>query len=372
MSQSSCYLKQGSMFRVTSKEAMDIHEKLPAANYVVGRDDHGYFLARIDSFEINTKLYGNVGKHTKRILKTFDARTTSTGVLLSGEKGSGKSLLAKNISIEAAKLDIPTLVINHAHFGDGFNSLIQNIIQPAVVLFDEFEKVYDKEEQQAMLTLLDGVFSSKKLFVLTCNDKSRIDQNMRNRPGRIFYALDYTGIDAAFIREYSQDNLNDKNHVNKVVQVATTFDNFNIDMLKALIEEMNRFDETVIEALGMLNAKPEFGGKNSYSVVLSINNKIVPKSNMYDKTDYLYSNPLVESFFFNYKVKVKDAAADANDDDDLDVEEEGWRWQKAIFSPQHLKHVDDTGMILTFISDRGVTATLTKNVYKQTNYLDNF
>ena len=182
------FLKSGNTFRVSSKEAMDLHEHLPAGNYVIKKDMfENLFLEHIDSFEIKGKRYGDLNRNCDRILNTFLDRPATTGVMLAGEKGSGKSLLAKAVSLQAAAQGIPTIVINSPFCGDKFNAFIQSIEQPVVILFDEFEKVYDSQEQEAILTLLDGVFPSKKLFMLTCNDKWRIDQHMRNRPGRIYY-----------------------------------------------------------------------------------------------------------------------------------------------------------------------------------------
>ena len=143
---------------------------------------------------------------------------------------------------------------------------MQDIDQPCVVLFDEFEKVYDRDGQEAILTLLDGVFPSKKLFVLTCNDKWRVDSHMRNRPGRIFYMINFVGLDEAFIREYCADNLNDKSHTDKIVNIASVFSAFNFDMLKALVEEMNRYNESPQDALRILNVKAEFDSGATYSV----------------------------------------------------------------------------------------------------------
>jgi hypothetical protein len=161
---------------------------------------------------------------------------------------------------------VPTIVINAPWCGDKFNTLIQSIDQPCVVLFDEFEKVYDREQQESMLTLLDGIYSSKKLFMLTCNDKWRIDSHMQNRPGRIFYFKNYEGLDENFIREYLADNLVDQSHVETFVRITSIFARFNFDMMKAMVEEMNRYGESPKEALALLNVRAEYDGGHAYNI----------------------------------------------------------------------------------------------------------
>lgn len=275
------FLKSGNTFRVSSKEAMDLHDQLPAGNYTIAQDMMGnFYLERIDDFEIPSKLYGNTLRHTGRIINSFWDRPAQTGVLLNGEKGSGKTLLAKNISSELAKQGVPTIVINRNWTGDGFYKLLQDIDQPCIILFDEFEKVYDNDEQEQILTLLDGVFNSKKLYIMTVNDKYRVNQHMRNRPGRLFYLLDFKGLEADFIREYCQDRLNNKQHIDQICSLTSLFSEFNFDMLKALVEEMNRYNEGPIDALEMLNAKPEYDSGVKYDIQLIASGKEVSKDVM--------------------------------------------------------------------------------------------
>jgi hypothetical protein len=268
------FLKNGTSWRVSTKEAMNLHDTLPPGNYTVAVDMLGnFYLDQIDNFEIPAKMYGNTLRHTDRIINSFWNRPQQTGVLLNGEKGSGKTLLAKNISVELAKQGVPTIVINRDWSGDSFFKLLQDIDQPCVVLFDEFEKVYDREKQEEILTLLDGVFNSKKLYILTVNDKWRVDSHMRNRPGRIFYLLDFKGLDQVFIREYCEDNLNNKQYIDQICSLTSLFGEFNFDMLKALVEEMNRYNESPSEALEMLNAKPEYDDGANYKVELLVSGK---------------------------------------------------------------------------------------------------
>jgi hypothetical protein len=360
----SYFLKSGNTFRVSPKEAMDLRDCLPAGNYVVKEMpmDGPLYLEMIDDFEIKGKKYGDLERNTDRILNTFMDRTASTGVMLAGEKGSGKSLLAKNLAIEGAKrLDIPCIVINAPWVGDKFNAFMQSIEQPCMVLFDEFEKVYDEEDQEKALTLLDGVFPSKKLFVLTCNDKWRVNQHMRNRPGRLFYMLDYKGLDTAFITEYCEDNLKNKDHIEKLCQIASLFSQFNFDMLKATVEEMNRYDEAPEIALRMLNVKPEFDSGNKYTIKVIKDGEELKETDL-DQQEWS-GNPLqgqVSIHFKNYE--------DEKDEDGDSV----WDWERVRFSPADLTKIDSTAGKFVFVAKDGTTLVLNKVKEKSYSYYDAF
>ena len=354
------FLRNGSTFRPSDEANLDLHKALPVGNYIIKEDQFGnMFFETVDSFEFKGKRYGDNIRNTDRILSTFLAREASTGVMLTGEKGSGKSLLAKMLSIEAAKQEIPTLIINAPWCGDKFNKFIQDIEQPCIVLFDEFEKVYDTDQQESILTLLDGVFPSKKLFMLTCNDKWRVDQHMRNRPGRIFYMIDFKGLDADFIREYCQDNLNEKQHTEKICQIASLFAQFNFDMLKALVEEMNRYNESPEEALRMLNVKAEFDSGNKFTVELNIAGKDMGK-NPNDGREW-NGNPLHQPVNIEYHYTAKDSDGDEYQD-----------WENARFTHVDLVKVDANSGKFMFENKSGEKLTLTRAKEKTFHYYDAF
>ena len=366
------FLKSGNTYTVSSKEAMDLHEELPAGNYVIKQNpmNKQFYLEQVDAFEIKGKLYGKTTRHAERILNTFKDRGISTGVMLTGEKGSGKTLLTKKIALQAAAEGIPTILINQPWCGDAFNSFIQTIEQPCVVLFDEFEKVYDKDEQEAILTLLDGVYPSKKLFLLTCNDKWRVDHHMRNRPGRIFYMIDFKGLDVEFVREYCEDNLLNKDHINAVCNISTIFGQFNFDMLKAMVEDMNRYGETPQEVITILNAKPEFSSEVNFEVNLQIDGLDVELTDLGRKT--WNGNPLTEEIEINFK--------DYNgDDEDSDVpglvsatgstaEEKSWHWNCVSFNPHELLKVDAANNRFIFVNEDGDRLVLTRSKERQFHY----
>lgn len=345
----SFFIKNGNSFRVTSNNNLNISNDLPPGNYTVKFDNVSkeYSLEQIDSFSLPKKLYGDIERNTNRILKTFLERPNTTGVMLSGEKGSGKTLLAKTISIKAAEMDIPTIIINHAWCGDGFNSFIQTIQQAAIIFFDEFEKVYsEKEQQEAVLTLFDGVYPTKKLFVCTCNDKFKIDINMRNRPGRIYYMIDFTGLDVNFIREYCGENLNNKDNISSVCNIASIFHQFNFDMLKAMVEEMNRYNETAPEVIRLINTKPEFSSGANYKIEFIPNEQI--KFGAYGECGYTtqyWGNPITSNVCLTY---VKD------DDIEYDL----------VFSPNNIVSIDSSGKVV-YLNNNNDKLILTKKEEKR-------
>ena len=366
----SYFIRNSNTYRIASEESLDIQASLPVGNYTVKFNDMGgfFFLEMVDSFKQLPKLYGDTTKNSNRILRTYLDRDVSTGVMLTGEKGSGKSLLAKTLSIDAAAMDIPTIIINDAWTGDAFNKFLQDIEQPCVILFDEFEKVYDNDDQEKALTLLDGVFPSRKLFVITCNDKWRVNEHMRNRPGRIFYMLDFKGLDPIFIEEYCNDVLENKEYIGKIVEISALFEQFNFDMLKALVEEMNRYGESPQDALKMLNAKPEFNNNGKFDVQLVINGEPIKENGV--RTEW-NGNPLNGQVYFEWysKTNFNMPAVHAGEtglvcaaDDDGDF------WNEIAFTPNHIVKVDAAAGKFTYQKDNAF-CILTRKKETGYNYL---
>jgi hypothetical protein len=346
------FIRNGNMYSVMSEEAMDLHPTLPVGNYTVKRNEMTgqFFLEMVDSFPQVPKLYGDTTRHADRILNTFFDRPNSTGIMLNGEKGSGKTLLAKTLSINAGLQGVPTIIINAAWTGDAFNKFMQDIEQPCIILFDEFEKVYAAEDQEAALTLLDGVFPSRKLFILTCNDKWRVNEHMRNRPGRIFYMIDFKGLDAGFIREYCEEQLKAVHYIDKIVEIASLFEQFNFDMLKALVEEMNRYGETPQDALKMLNAKPEFNNNGEFTCKLLIDGVEVE-----DTRSKWTGNPLNGAVHFEYDTD--------KEGDDPDT------WHNVVFTPNNIVKVDASEGRFVYQNEKNEVAILTRAKSTGYNYL---
>lgn len=248
------YFKVGNSISIEPKDSLEVLRCLPTATYTVKEDPltKRLSLQTTNPFDLPEKIYGNAEPRSKRVISTFLNREKSTGVLLSGDKGSGKTLLTKLISRRLHEHGISTIIVNEAFCGPKFNELIGNIREPALVVFDEFDKVYDEDDQEHLLTLLDGTVETKKLFILTTN-KGHVDDNLINRPGRVYYKFNYSGIDEEFVSSYVADNLKNNEYAPALISLVGNFHSFTFDMLQTIVEEMNRYNEPVSKVLNGLN-----------------------------------------------------------------------------------------------------------------------
>lgn len=271
------------------------------------------------------------------------------------------TLLAKVVCVLASEQSIPTIIVNQPHCGDKFNKFIQDIDQECVVLFDEFEKVYEEDDQEQVLTLLDGVFPTKKLFIITCNNKWRVNEHMRNRPGRIYYMLDFKGLDAKFIQEYCLENLLPEYtpHTEKIVDISGLFNEFNFDMLKAVVEEINRFGETPQDVLKILNTKPEYNNDEVFNVEMTYKGKkvTVEENGISAKVS---TNPLCKPISLDFFVENDDDGDTEADSESNPTVRAAQKYLTMVFYPSDIKKVDAIEGKFVLVNEEQAVLVLTR------------
>ena len=205
----------------------------------------GFYLTSRPDLETNEeKIYGDHSYRVDKVFNSFKLIDRNFGVILSGQKGIGKSLLARMLAKRAYEEYMPVILVNIAL--PGIADFLASINQEAMVVFDEFEKVFGKQPdmpdlQEQLLPLFDGLDGGKKLFVITCNDLSKVNSYMLNRPGRFHYHFNISYPSDAEIKQYMYDKLKQDYwpQIDRVVQFAQTI-NLTYDYLRAICFELNQ------------------------------------------------------------------------------------------------------------------------------------
>jgi len=258
--------------------SVKLYNELPAQIYQVEFAPlAGYRLSKYTDIDIKEKVYGVHQSKVDKVMNNFEGFSRSLGVILSGDKGIGKSLFAKMLCQQAVEKGYPVLICNG--YSSGIAQFLDSLDQPLVVLFDEFDKTFRKSSdgsdvQAEMLSLFDGISQNKKLFCVTCNSLSGLNDYLVNRPGRFHYHFRFGYPNRAEIEQYMKDHLNEDkwSEISKIANFAEKVE-LNYDCLRAIAFELN-LCATFEEAISDLNIlKPDRGMSTTVYVCFSDGSK---------------------------------------------------------------------------------------------------
>lgn len=268
---------------VLAPESVTKVEKLPVGTYTIGiHPDFGYIVQRTTDFTLPAKIYGDNESLVDTMLDRFlnERIGKVTTAALSGLKGSGKTLAAKQLSSKCLAKGISTFLVSRPYAGQGFNAFLMALQEaqenPIIVLIDEFEKIYTEQNDiNALLTLLDGTASLHMMVLLTMNtslDERRFEF-FKNRPGRAYFNKHFETCPEKVIREYCQDNLQYPDKINEVVNFSYRFQAFTLDLLTTLVKEINltKGKVSLANICDYTNIKPDLNGSSDTYVVRCFN-----------------------------------------------------------------------------------------------------
>lgn len=249
-------VQSGSRLQVYGEDVQTFKE-IPVGSYdVCFNKMTGFYLSTRNDLEANEdKIYGNHLEKVHKVLTSFGLSQRNFGVMLSGQKGIGKSLFARILAEESIKAGLPVITVTIAV--PGIADFLASIEQEVVVIFDEFEKIFacddDYDPQTELLSLFDGTDGGKKLFVITCNEINKLSDFLVNRPGRFHYHFTIKNPTPDEVKEYMIDKLNPQYYevIDKVVSLAQAI-NITYDYLRAIAFEINQ-GYSIEETLNDLN-----------------------------------------------------------------------------------------------------------------------
>ena len=212
---------------------------LPSKVYTTKSDD--FFIKRVNTyFQKTSKL--------------------STGVMLSGIKGTGKTVMAKVI---AKNSNLPIIVVDEEYPTGRINDFFRKFETPVTIIFDEVDKHWDTEN---LLGWLDGVqTNAKKLVLFTCNNEDRVNDYLKDRCSRVRYIRHFEANDnARFLREILRDKgIAEDNIEDTYAFIVNNFGLLSIDNILSFIDEKLLFPELSNEEIfNDMNISSKKGKKN--------------------------------------------------------------------------------------------------------------
>jgi hypothetical protein len=256
------YLKQGK--EVFDLSDYSILENIDNKVYSFGfHQFKGCFLQEENDLTVPDPLFDVDKGFREIVLKSFENNQFSTGVILSGDKGTGKTVCAKLLCIESG---LPVILIKDSVLqsisSDFFNFI--NKLPKCVIFIDEFEKNfklsdYDEDNkkitQEMFLTTLDGFNNnSKKLFIFTVNEN--VSTYLINRPSRIRWFKDYSGVSNELFDIIAEKTLNNK-EFKEDLENNIDLNDCNIDIIVSIIKEINIQDKKYSEFKDFFNYRTE-------------------------------------------------------------------------------------------------------------------
>ena len=233
------WLQDGNTFSQGSSTTVSHPEGLPKGIYEVKLSMAGFYLSKIaESFTFDYKLYGLNQKFIDYVLKTYENTTGNLGILLDGIKGTGKTVVAKEL---CNRLQLPVILVQS--MGSDTNDKLIKYLSTAIdfdciFFFDEYEKEF--KDSSDVLSFMDGTYNSiyRKVFLLTTNELN-VDPNLLGRPSRIRYKKSFGNLSEEVTREILNDILEDKTAIEKVIELTHSMNIITIDLIKAIATEIN-------------------------------------------------------------------------------------------------------------------------------------
>lgn len=211
--------------------------------------EQGFYLDKQNGFNLPSKMYGCYQDRIDRIIRTYKRRSGNTGVLLEGVKGAGKTVLMKQLCNQLVS-EYPVVTIDSPFSGESFSRFIESL-GPCVLVIDEFEKIYNKEDyQNSLLTLFDGTFNTNNLILITVNDSGKVVNQFHGRPGRIYLRYSFGKLEKSIVEEVCNDLLEKDSHKKSIMNYYLFKSHFTFDILMTLIDELlhenfDNFDEFI-------------------------------------------------------------------------------------------------------------------------------
>lgn len=237
---------------IFSQQGID-YELIPGKVYTVETDRYSgeLKLHEAPSLQLPSKLYviDEDKKFMSRVQQYYEQTDKTLGVLLAGTKGTGKTVMAKEI---ACNSNLPILLIDKSLSPRYLKTLFNKLEDTSMcVIFDEIDKLGENYDDDYILQIFDGVSSSgKHLIIATCNDTDNINECLLDRCSRMRYYREFEEMGPSMVSSILNDRLVDKKEVDALTDfIVKNFGCISFDNVASFAEEVNMYPSETFEKL---------------------------------------------------------------------------------------------------------------------------
>lgn len=236
-------------------------DHVPAMVYKAVVRDKIILIKDRPTFNLPQLRFGRHKRYFNQITSGYSKDGNSTGVLLYGQKGTGKSLMAEELGNWMIKQDLPVVMIDTPMTAAEIRIVIQ-AVGPCMIYIDEFGKVYhDINDRQRMLTLFSDSSFQGTMFVITGNEGEEFSEYLFHRPQRFRYAIPYSGgVDKETLADILKTmSIPESLHAGFYEYINTQVHHLNFDSLMCAVRESAGLvcADELADRLEILNV-PEF------------------------------------------------------------------------------------------------------------------
>jgi len=271
-----------------------------------------YLEQKFYTYKTPPKLYGDMQKYVDFYWSSFVKTNFVGGLMLTGQKGSGKTLISSALCNLAIGRGMQVVEVTNVQFTPNLLRFLDDL-DNVVLFFDEFGKNFNTNQQDKMLTLLSNLAGKERIVLITENIPQRISEFIRNRPGRVKYSLHFNKLPLKVVEEYCKEKMVEERFYNDFIAAYKSIVTFQFDHLIAIVDEhLSHPDMEFNELVSLLNVEGLTGVRTLIPAAATDieTGDVIKMTSINPETITLNDFERGACFYINVEIPIKESSSD--------------------------------------------------------------